>query len=159
MTLQTNNLTIRPDQNSRWTKSSTNYLLWTIQILLAALFLFAGGMKLVLPIEAMTKEILLPGWFLRFIGVSEILGALGLVLPWFFGIKRILTPLAASALVIIMIGATIITIASGSIGAAVTPFVVGILLSLIAYGRWTGLKSAIATGQTVGFAAPASTSD
>jgi DoxX-like protein len=150
MTLQSNNLTVRRDENSRWTKSSTNYLLWTIQMLLALLFLFAGGIKLVLPIEAMTKEILLPGWFLRFIGVAEMMGALGLVLPWFFRIKRILTPVAASGLVIIMIGATIITIASGSIGAAVTPFVVGMLLSLIAYGRWTGLRAFAADGRAVG---------
>ena len=55
-------------------------LLWIVQILLACLFLFAGGMKLVLPIEQMTtgSPIILPGWLLRFLGVVEVLGALGL---------------------------------------------------------------------------------
>ena len=46
--------------------------LWIVQVLLALLFLFAGSMKLVLPIEEMTKEIAMPGWFLRFIGVAEV---------------------------------------------------------------------------------------
>ena len=60
-------------------KAST--LLWTLQVLLAALFLFAGGMKLVTPIAAMTQQVALPGPFLRFIGLAEVLGALGLILP------------------------------------------------------------------------------
>jgi hypothetical protein len=120
--------------------------LWTVQALLAALFLFAGGMKLVLPIEAMTKEILLPGWFLRFIGTAEILGAIGLVLPWLLNIRRVLTPVAAIGLVLIMSGATIITLENGPASGAIVPCVVGILLSLVAYGRWTSLKSAAANG-------------
>jgi len=55
------------------------YALWIVQGLLALLFLFAGGMKLVLPLEAMTQQmpLPLPGWFLRFIGVAEVLGAMG----------------------------------------------------------------------------------
>ncbi len=57
------------------TKTMT-YALWIVQGLLALLFLFAGGMKLVLPIEEMTKQMPLPGLFLRFIGVVEVLGAL-----------------------------------------------------------------------------------
>jgi len=54
-----------------------NITLWVIQGLLAALFLFAGSMKLVLPIEAMAGPVSLPGWFLRFIGVAEVAGAIG----------------------------------------------------------------------------------
>jgi len=125
-----------------------NRLLWTIQAIVAALFLFAGGMKLVLPIEAMTKEILLPGWFLRFIGVAEILGAVGLVLPWLLDIKRALTPLAACGLIMIMSGATVITFQTGGLRAAVTPFIVGILLFLVAGGRWSVLRERPAQHQT-----------
>ncbi len=73
-----------------------NIALWIVQALLAALFLFAGGVKLITPIEEMTKQIAMPGWFLRFIGVAEVLGALGLILPWLLRIKPVLTPLAAS---------------------------------------------------------------
>ena len=61
-----------------------NIALWIIQGLLAALFLFTGGMKLITPIEEMTKQIAMPGWFLRFIGVAEMLGAIGLILPMAF---------------------------------------------------------------------------
>ena len=63
-----------------------NVVLWIIQALLAFLFLFAGGVKLIIPIAAMAKQVALPGWFLRFIGACEVLGAIGLILP---GITRI----------------------------------------------------------------------
>jgi hypothetical protein len=75
-------------------------LLWVVQILLAGLFLFAGGVKLVLPLDQMAGPIALPGWFLRFLGVMEILGALGLILPGLLRIKRELTPMAAWGLVL-----------------------------------------------------------
>src|SRR5713226_6132301 len=112
------------------------YALWIVQGLLAALFLFAGGMKLVLPVEEMTKQIQLPGLFLRFIGVAEVLGAIGLVLPGLLRIRPGLTPLAAAGLVIIMIGATVVTLASGMVAPALISLVVGLLAALVAYGRW-----------------------
>lgn len=113
-----------------------NTALWIVQGLLALLFLFAGGTKLVLPIEEMTKELALPGMFLRFIGVAEVLGGLGLILPGLTGIRPQLTPLAAAGLVIIMIGATAISFATGGVATALFPLVVGLLLAFVAYGRW-----------------------
>jgi len=113
-----------------------NIALWIIQILLAALFAFAGGMKLISPIEEMTKQMAMPGWFLRFIGVAEVAGAIGLVVPWLVGIRPILMPLAAAALAIIMIGAVVVTLMSGDVLSALIPFVVGILLGWVAYCRW-----------------------
>jgi hypothetical protein len=113
-----------------------NVALWVVQGLLAALFLFAGGTKLVLPIEEMTKEMPMPGWFLRFIGVAELLGALGLILPWLLRIRPGLTPLAAAGLLLIMIGATVTTLMTGQIAMALFPLVVGILCVFVAYGRW-----------------------
>ena len=112
-----------------------NVTLWVIQGLLAALFLFAGSMKLVLPIEAMAGPVDLPGWFLRFIGVAEVAGAIGLIVPWLTRIQPRLTPLAAGGLVVIMAGATAITAVGGPAGAAV-PFVVGGLAAAVARGRW-----------------------
>jgi uncharacterized membrane protein YphA (DoxX/SURF4 family) len=112
------------------------YALWIVQVLLAALFLFAGGMKLVMPIEEMTKQIALPGLFLRFIGVAELLGGLGLVLPGLLRIRPGLTPLAAAGLVIIMIGATALTLVIGPVAPALIPLVVGLLAVFVAYGRW-----------------------
>jgi uncharacterized membrane protein YphA (DoxX/SURF4 family) len=115
-----------------------NIALWIIQALLAALFLFAGGMKLVMPIEEMMKQmpLPLPGWFVRLTGVVEVLGGIGLIVPWLLRIKPGLTPLAAAGLVIVMIGATVYTLAAGQIAAAVMPLVVGILAGFVAYGRW-----------------------
>jgi hypothetical protein len=112
-----------------------NARLWVVQGLLAALFLFAGGMKLVMPIEAMAGPVALPGLLLRFIGVAEVLGAAGLILPGLLRIHAELTPVAAAGLVIIMIGATVITAMGGTIAPAVVPFIVGVLAASVAYGR------------------------
>jgi hypothetical protein len=109
--------------------------LWVAQGVLAALFLFAGVSKLVLPIEAMAGPVYLPGWFLRFIGVAETLGAVGLILPWLFKIRPELTPLAASGLVIIMLGATVVTLVGGIGPGALIPFAIGALAAWVAYGR------------------------
>ncbi|HEY6233073.1 MAG TPA: DoxX family protein [Pyrinomonadaceae bacterium] len=117
-----------------------NIALWIVQILLALLFLFAGGTKLVLPIQTLIamgppNQVVLPGLLLRFIGVCEVLGALGLVLPGIFRIRPTLIPLAAAGLTIIMIGATIITIIGLGVAAALPPLVVGLLCAFVAYGR------------------------
>ena len=110
--------------------------LWTVQGLLAALFLFAGASKFMMPAEALQQgPVVLPLAFIYFIGVAECLGALGLVLPGLLKIRRDLTPLAAIGLVIIMSGATTVTIESGIIGGAAVPFVVGLLATLIVFGR------------------------
>ncbi len=113
-----------------------NIVLWIIQVLLAALFLFAGVMKLILPIEEMTKQMAMPGLFLRFLGVAEVLGALGLILPGLFRVKTWLTPLAAAGLMIIVIGATVITLMMGGGATALVPLVTTLLTAFVAYGRW-----------------------
>ena len=113
-----------------------NTALWIGQGLLALLFLFAGGMKFVMSIEEMTKQIALPGLFLRFIGVAEGLGGIGLILPGLLRIRPLLTPVAAAGLAIIMIGATVITVATGEVATALIPLVVGLLAAFVAYGRW-----------------------
>ena len=113
-----------------------NTMVWSIQGLLAALFAFAGGVKLVLPVEAMQQgSLALPGPFLRFIGVAGVCGAVGLILPWALGIQPRLTPLAASGLIVIMTGATLITALGGQFGGALFPLAVGVLLSVVAYQR------------------------
>ena len=112
-----------------------NVVLWILQVLLALLFLFSGVSKFVMSVEEMTKQIALPGLFLHFIGVCEILGGLGLILPAIFRIKTWLTPLAAAGLVIIMIGATIIALKLNPV-TAVVPLITGILCAFVAYGRW-----------------------
>jgi len=112
--------------------------LWAVQILLALLFLFAGGAKFFLPVDRMTKgmpEALASGTFIHFIGVCEVLGGLGLILPGLLKIKPGLTPLAAAGLTIIMIGATALSLPQG-VAMAIFPFVTGVLAAFVAYGRW-----------------------
>jgi uncharacterized membrane protein YphA (DoxX/SURF4 family) len=114
----------------------TTVVLWIIQVLLALLFLVAGVAKLVMPIEELTKGTSLPGLFLRFIGVAEVLGAIALILPGLLRIRRDLTPLAATGLVIIMIGATVVNLIGGQVVAAVITVVAGLLSAFVAYWRW-----------------------
>lgn len=118
------------------TSRKLHYGLWIIQVVLALIFLFAGSMKLIVPIEQMKGPVQLPGLFLRFIGVCEVLGGIGLVLPGLLRIRPGLTPLAAAGLVIIMIGATVTTIMGGQAAIAILPFAVGVLLAVVAWGRW-----------------------
>ena len=114
----------------------TAVLLWIIQGLLALVFLFAGGMKFVIPIEEMTKQVPLPGLFLRFIGLAEVLGAIGLILPGLLRIRPGLTPLAAAGLAIITVGATVVTLMIGGGATALFPLVVALLSAFVAYSRW-----------------------
>jgi len=114
----------------------TTVLLWIIQGLLALVFMFAGVMKFVMPIEEMTKQVPLPGLFLRFIGLAEVLGAIGLILPGLLRIRPGLTPLAAAGLAIITVGATVVTLMIGGGATALFPLVVALLSAFVAYSRW-----------------------
>ena len=113
----------------------TSAVLWGIQGLLALIFLAAGGLKLAMPLEALAAASPLPPLFLKFIGTCEVLGVLGLVLPGLLRIRPGLTPLAAAGLVLIMIGATVTTVATMDVPSAVVPLVVGLLAASVAYGR------------------------
>jgi hypothetical protein len=131
---------LHSDDHPTLRRSIMTYVLWIVQGLLALLFLFTGGIKLVLPLEVLTEGSPLPGWFVRFLGVAEVLGAIGLILPGLLRIRPGLTPLAACGLVIIMIGATVLALAGvvpgGGVAPVLIPLVVGLLSAFVAYGRW-----------------------
>jgi DoxX-like protein len=118
-----------------------NRVLWVLQILLAALYLFAGGFKLVAAPDAMraTPADPIPSanmvLFLRMIGGFEVLGAAGLILPGLTGIKRHLTSVAAGCLAFIMAGAVVVSIAQLGVSAAIIPLVAGILDVVVMFGR------------------------
>jgi uncharacterized membrane protein YphA (DoxX/SURF4 family) len=118
-----------------------NKALWVVQVLVGLLFVFAGGSKLVMSAEQLTQvqagqAVTFSIAFLRFIGVCELLGGLGLILPGLLRIRPGLTPLAAAGLIVIMIGATASTLANGMVGPSVIPAVVGALCAFVAYARW-----------------------
>jgi uncharacterized membrane protein YphA (DoxX/SURF4 family) len=118
-----------------------NIILWILQVLLGLLFLFAGGTKLVMSGESLTQQmastnsVMLPVAFIKFIGLVEVLGGLGLILPGLTKIRRSLTPLAAVGLTIVMIGAVVLTVIGPGVGMAIVPLVVLILCAVVAYGR------------------------
>jgi hypothetical protein len=111
------------------------YALWTVQVILACLFLFTGTAKLVVPLEVITQQVDAPGVLVRFLGLCEFLGALGLILPGLLHIRPYLTPLAAGGLVIIMTGAAMYT-PPDQIVTALGPIAIGLLAGFVAYGRW-----------------------
>src|SRR5579872_5487762 len=117
-----------------------NIVLWIVQILLALAFLMAGSMKASQPIEKLRKNMAWtahtsPG-IVRLIGMLEVLGALGLILPAVTGILPWLTPVAAIGLVLTMIGAMIVHIRLGE-GSHIAPNIVLLLLAaLVVVGRF-----------------------
>jgi hypothetical protein len=113
---------------------------WVVQVLLAAVFLVAGGGKLITPVDVLTQMFQLPGEFVRVIGFCEVLGAVGLILPWALGIRRELTPLAAAGLVVIMLGATVNTLVHGGGVLALVDVVFGVLAALVVVGRRQALR-------------------
>jgi len=116
-----------------------NISLWVAQILLAGMFIMAGAMKTFTPIEELganapwVKE--MPN-LVRFIGVSELLGGLGLILPSLLRIKPILTPIAAVGIVIIMILAALYHAKMGEFGSIGFTVVIALLAAFVAWGRF-----------------------
>lgn len=114
-----------------------NRALWILQGFLGLFFVLASGApKLILPLDSLPMPIPLPGAFLLFIGVAEVLGGLGLILPGLLKTQTGLTPLAAGGLVLVTIGATIYQLAAGAPENAVFAVVMGLLCAFVGYGRW-----------------------
>ena len=114
--------------------------LWIAQVLLAAMFLMSGFMKVSQPIDQLSK--MLP-WtaqvsegLVRFIGVAEILGAFGLILPSLLRIQPRLTPVAAVGLALVMLFAAAFHISRGETSAIGMNFVLIALAAFVAWGRF-----------------------
>jgi hypothetical protein len=119
-----------------------NSVLWVVQGVVAVLFLFAGGAKEVMsPADMQQGSVVLPVWFLRGVGVCEMLGGLGLILPMTFGIKPQLTVVSAICLSIIMVGAVVVSAIGLGIATAILPFVVFWLLLWVAWGRFGAYRT------------------
>ncbi len=130
-----NTVSIQSAVSSR--KPIVTISLWIIQGLLALLFLFTGGTKLFLPIEMLLAQMTvpLPGLLVRFIGLAEVVGALGLILPGLLRIRPGLTWLAGYCLIIILVGAVVITLIGGDVLGTLFPLIVGLLCAIVTYGR------------------------
>ena len=114
-----------------------NRSLWVVQWLLALFFALASGLpKLLLPPEMLPMPIPIPRAVMLFVGVAELAGALGLVLPGLLRIWPILTPLAGAGLALICIGGTVYQLMAGEPGNAVFAIVLGLICAFVGYGRW-----------------------
>jgi putative oxidoreductase len=116
-----------------------NIALWVLQSLLALAFLAAGVPKAIQPIATLAKRLPwvrdVPGPLVRFIGVAEVLGALGLILPALTGILPWLTVAAAIGLAIVMVAAIIFHVLRGEMNRNAVPIVFVLLLLFVTYGR------------------------
>jgi uncharacterized membrane protein YphA (DoxX/SURF4 family) len=112
-------------------------LLWVFQVLLALAF-FAHGLMLVVPPQAIAAQLnaSLPRWFQLFLGVAEVLGAIGLILPAMTRIQPRLVPLAAAGIMVVMVSATIFHLTRGEISSAITTIVLLAMATFVAYMRW-----------------------
>lgn len=118
-----------------------NTFLWILAGITAAAFLMAGAMKLITPREKL-KEMMAwvgdvsPG-LVKFMGVAEILGAMGLILPPLLGVAEILTPIAATGLTLAMLGAMTLHLRRGNEGQMIMAnLILGLMAAVIAWGRF-----------------------
>lgn len=116
------------------------YGLWAVQGLLALTFVLAGAMKLALPLDELAANgIAFAGRssfaFVKFTGLVEVLGGIGLVLPAALRVLPVLTPAAAVGLVVTMIAATGEHLLAGEAAAIGAPIVLGLMAAFVAYGR------------------------
>ncbi|MEZ4590518.1 MAG: DoxX family protein [Chloroflexota bacterium] len=116
-----------------------NIALWIVQGLLAIAFLMAGGMKMAQPKEKLAQNMAWVEDFspntIRIIGLLEVLGAIGLILPWALTILPELTGIAAVGLVLTMIGAAITHVRRGETQMLAPNIVLGALAAFVAVGR------------------------
>ena len=114
-----------------------NITLWILQVLLALAFMAHGIMLLTPPPDiAVLMNAMLPRWFQVFLGVAEVLGAVGLTLP---GLTRILPGLvfaAAVGIMIVMVSATVLHLSRHELSSAATTFVLLLMAAAVVYGRW-----------------------
>jgi putative oxidoreductase len=121
-------------------KKGLNIALWVLQVMLAAMYLMAGYQKTFGDIDVVVKTIFWVGYtptpLVRFIGISELLGALGLILPTALKIRPWLTTLAAAGLSTIMLLANLMHIYRDEYFVLPMTLTIFVMVLFVAYGRW-----------------------
>ena len=115
--------------------------LWIASFVVAALMLVAGLTKALRTRDQLHESGLtyvedLPGWFVRALGVAEVLGAVGLVVPGLVGVATPLVPIAALCLGVTMVGAVVVHLRRGEIAKVLMPFALLVLSAFVAWGRF-----------------------
>lgn len=120
-----------------------NRLLWVVQVLLALAFLAHGIMMIAPPPDIAAKmNEFLPRWFQLFLGIAEVLAAVGLTVPGVTRIRPQLVPAAAAGVMIVMVSATAFHTSRGEYGSAASTVVLLLLATFVAHGRWKRLPIA-----------------
>jgi len=113
-----------------------NILLWVLQIFLALGF-FAHGAFLLFPPASMVEQMkVMPDAFRIFLGVAEVLAAIGLTLPGITRIQPWWVPCAAAGIMIVMISATVFHVSRGEVSSAITTAILFVMATFVAYMRW-----------------------
>ena len=132
--MTTNSITNQPAPSK-----ALNIILWIAQVLLAGMFLMSGFMKVAQPIEELAKMLpwasQVPEGLVRFIGISEVLGGLGLILPALLRIKPQLTAWAAIGLALVMLFAAGFHGSRGENSAIGMNVILALIALFIAWGR------------------------
>ena len=122
------------------TGKGMNIALWVLQVLLAFAFGMSGFMKATKPIEELAPMMSFVSVYsegmVRFIGASEVAGALGLLLPAALRILPVLTPVAAGALAVVMALAAQFHVSHGEADKMAPSIVLGVLCLIVAWGRF-----------------------
>jgi uncharacterized membrane protein YphA (DoxX/SURF4 family) len=114
-----------------------NILLWVLQVLLTLVFFAHGGLLLFPPPEIAAKmNAELPRWFWLFLGVAEILAAIGLTLPGLTRIQPWLVACAAAGVTFVMVCATGWHLMRGEMSSAAVTFVLLVMATYVTYMRW-----------------------
>jgi uncharacterized membrane protein YphA (DoxX/SURF4 family) len=126
-----------------------NAVLWVLQVLLALAF-FAHGVLFLFPPAEMAQQMaaVIPRWFQLFLGIAEVLAAIGLTVPGVTRIRPWLISWAAAGLMIVMVGATVLHTSRGEISSAITTAVLFVLLTGVAYLRWKVLPISSSRGRS-----------
>lgn len=114
--------------------------LWIAQVLLALIFFMGGSTVLFTPVEKLAPTMSFVNYYplavVKFAGLSEMAGAIGLILPSLLRIKPVLTPLAAAGLLLVMILAVIYHLTHGEAARSGFPATLGVVAAFIAWGRY-----------------------
>jgi len=125
------------ENNKPYKGQIVNMILWVLQILLAAQFLFHGYIMVFPPaelVELMNAQ--MAPWFRLFVGITESLGAIGLVLPGLTRIMPWLIPWSGVGLMIVAISASVLHFTRSESSSALITLVLFVLLAFVSYMRW-----------------------
>lgn len=117
-----------------------NIALWTLQVLLALVFVAHGVLFLVPPPDiAVQMDATLPRWFQVFLGVAEVLAGVGLTVPGLTRIQPWLVPAAAAGVIVVLVSATVWHLARAEFSSGAITFVLLLMAVFLGHGRWRRL--------------------